>query len=90
VDKSIVELNEQLREKKVQVELKPAATAWVAKKGFDPDYGARPLARIVQSEIRDRLADELLFGSLQKGGTVVVDVSTDEIGEEKLEFSYSK
>ncbi|MFP4258236.1 MAG: ATP-dependent Clp protease ATP-binding subunit ClpA [Desulfovermiculus sp.] len=90
VDKSILELNEQLREKKVQVELKPAATAWVAQKGFDPDYGARPLARVVQSEIKDRLADELLFGSLQKGGTVEVDVVTDENGEEKLELSCSK
>jgi ATP-dependent Clp protease ATP-binding subunit ClpA len=89
VTKSIRELNEQLREKKVQVKLTPAATAWVAKKGFDPDYGARPLARIVQSEIKDRLADELLFGSLQKGGMVVVDMSTDEEGEEKLEFSCS-
>jgi len=90
VDKNITELNQQLREKKVQVELTPAATAWVAKKGFDPDYGARPLARIVQSEIKDRLADELLFGTLQKGGTVLVDLSSDEEGQEKLEFSYSK
>jgi ATP-dependent Clp protease ATP-binding subunit ClpA len=89
VDKSVTELNEQLREKKVKVELTPAATAWVARKGFDPDYGARPLSRVVQSEIKDRLADELLFGSLQKGGTVTVDTAKDEEGEEALAFSYS-
>lgn len=89
VEKYIKELNEQLKEKKVQVVLKSGAISWLSQRGFDPDYGARPLARIVQSSIKDRLADELLFGEIQKGGQAIVDTrKVDEDSEEELVFEY--
>ncbi len=77
VDKYIKELNDQLRGKKVRVILKPKAREWLAKKGYDPDFGARPLARVIQRELKDKLVDEILFGSLSKGGKVEVDVTSD-------------
>ncbi len=89
VDKFINDLNHQLEEKKVSVVLEAAARTWLSKKGYDPDYGARPLARVIQTQIKDRLADELLFGELQKGGQVKVDVHKDESGEEELDFSFA-
>jgi ATP-dependent Clp protease ATP-binding subunit ClpA len=89
VDKFIKDLNHQLAEKKVQVELQPAARTFLSKKGYDPDYGARPLGRVIQAEIKDRLADELLFGALQKGGQVKVDVNKDDSGDEVLDFSFA-
>jgi ATP-dependent Clp protease ATP-binding subunit ClpA len=73
VDKFVVEVEKQLAEKKVQIELAPAARLWLAEKGFDPLFGARPLARVIQTEVKDKLADELLFGKLAKGGTAKVD-----------------
>jgi ATP-dependent Clp protease ATP-binding subunit ClpA len=87
VDKYTKELNEQLKEKKVQVSLKPEAKSWLARKGYDPDYGARPLDRIFQREIKDRLADEMLFGKLQKGGKAVADVQGEK-EERELVFEY--
>ncbi len=75
VDKFVHEVEAQLAEKKVQIELAPAARAWLADKGFDKLFGARPLARVIQIELKDRLADELLFGKLAKGGKARVDVS---------------
>lgn len=77
VDKHIAELNVQLKEKKVRVELEPTARQWLAQKGHDPDYGARPLGRLVQSELKDKLTDEILFGNLTHGGTVRVDVDEE-------------
>ena len=74
VDKNIAELNQQLKEKKVHVNLEPSARTWLAQKGFDPDYGARPLARVVQSELKDKLTDEILFGNLAHGGRVRVEL----------------
>ena len=81
VDKHIAELNQQLKEKKVHVELELQARTWLAQKGFDPDYGARPLGRVVQSELKDKLTDEILFGGLAHGGAVRagVDESSDEL-----------
>jgi len=73
VDKFVVEVEKQLAEKKVAIELTPAARQWLAEKGFDPLFGARPLARVIQTELKDKLADELLFGKLAKGGTASVD-----------------
>ena len=81
VDKFIKELEGQLVERKVHLKLTPAARLFLAEKGYDPIFGARPLARVIQTELRDRLADEVLFGPLAKGGTVRVDR-----GEERLEF----
>ena len=83
VDKFVAELEAQLRERKVTVELTPAARAWLAEKGYDPDFGARPLARVVQAELKDRISEELLFGSLAKGGHARVDT-----GAESLTFDF--
>jgi ATP-dependent Clp protease ATP-binding subunit ClpA len=77
VDKFITEMESQLSERKVRVELTPAARERLAKKGYDPVFGARPLARLIQTEIQDALADELLFGKLAKGGRVRVDAGDD-------------
>ncbi|MBW2275310.1 MAG: ATP-dependent Clp protease ATP-binding subunit ClpA [Deltaproteobacteria bacterium] len=84
VDKFIGEVEAQLREQKIAIELTPAARELLAKKGYDPDFGARPLARVIQREIKDPMADEVLFGALAKGGRVRVDV---EDGKFKLDFA---
>jgi ATP-dependent Clp protease ATP-binding subunit ClpA len=73
VEKFVKEVETQLAEKKVQIELTPAARAWLAEKGYDKLFGARPLARVIQTEVKDKLADELLFGALAKGGKARVD-----------------
>ena len=57
----------------------PVARAWLAKKGYDPVYGARPLARVVQKFVRDPLTDELLFGQLEHGGTVTIGAGGDAL-----------
>ncbi|MBW2517379.1 MAG: ATP-dependent Clp protease ATP-binding subunit ClpA [Deltaproteobacteria bacterium] len=84
VDKFIAELNQQLSIKKVALTISPAVRSWLAKKGHDPTYGARPLARVVQTEIKDQLSDAILFGELQNGGLVSLDLTGDE-----LTFEYS-
>lgn len=76
VDKFMVELNVQLHERGVELELSPAARNWLAEKGYDPVHGARPLGRVIQKEIKDALAEEVLFGKLNHGGKVRVDRST--------------
>jgi ATP-dependent Clp protease ATP-binding subunit ClpA len=79
VDKFILEVEKQLRERKVRLELTSAARSWLARKGYDPDFGARPLDRLIQTEIKDRLVDDVLFGDLSKqGGRVEVDVGDDD------------
>jgi ATP-dependent Clp protease ATP-binding subunit ClpA len=79
VDKFTAELNSQLGAKKVALTLSPAVRTWLARKGYDPQYGARPLARVIQSKIKDKLSDEILFGRMQKGGLVHVDLKDDEL-----------
>ncbi|MDM8548489.1 ATP-dependent Clp protease ATP-binding subunit ClpA [Desulfobacterales bacterium HSG2] len=79
VDKFIKELNGQLAPKKVFLTISPEARTWIAKKGHDPRYGARPLSRLIQTEIKDKLSDEILFGRLEKGGTVFVHAGDDEL-----------
>jgi ATP-dependent Clp protease ATP-binding subunit ClpA len=85
VEKFVLQLEGQLGERGVTIELMPEARAWLGKKGYDPLYGARPLSRVIQEEIKKPLAEELLFGALQKGGAVTVgwDKATD-----KLTFEY--
>ena len=73
VEKFLTELEGQLGEKRVVLDVDDGAKAYLAEKGFDPKFGARPMARLIHDEIRKPLADELLFGRLQKGGTVHVD-----------------
>ena len=95
VDKFIRELETQLSEKKVHFQLSPAARLWLAEHGYDPAFGARPLARLIQTEIKDVLADEILFGHLQRGGKVMISRPQDpeDGGEncrstENLRFSF--
>ncbi len=72
VDKFMDELGRQLAEKKITIDLSAEARRWLAQKGYDPAFGARPLSRVIQTEIKDPLAEEILFGRLQKGGRVTV------------------
>jgi ATP-dependent Clp protease ATP-binding subunit ClpA len=85
VDKFVIELEEQLADRNVQIMLDDAAREWLGRKGYDPLFGARPLARIIQEHIKRPLADELLFGKLSKGGTVVVKVADDKLTFETAE-----
>jgi ATP-dependent Clp protease ATP-binding subunit ClpA len=78
VDKFLMQLEDQLHEKKVEVTFSDALKAYLGKKGFDPAMGARPMARLIQDTIRRALADELLFGKLANGGHVGVDIDKDE------------
>ena len=84
VDKFINELRGQLSAKRVTIGLSPEARTWLAKNGHDPRYGARPLSRLIQTEIKDVLSDEILFGRLEKGGNVWIDVENS-----KLAFNYN-
>ncbi|HUP44887.1 MAG TPA: ATP-dependent Clp protease ATP-binding subunit ClpA [Thermoanaerobaculia bacterium] len=79
VDKFIGELRAQLVQKNVTLELRPAGRAWLARHGYDVAYGARPMARLIQSKIKEPLVDRVLFGDLAGGGTVVVDADDDEL-----------
>ena len=83
VEKFILQLEAQLAERRVAITLTPEARAWLAAKGYDPVYGARPLARVIQRDVRDPLTDELLFGRLEHGGTVTIGVLDD-----KLSFAF--
>jgi ATP-dependent Clp protease ATP-binding subunit ClpA len=78
VDKFLLELEQQLHEKKVEPTFTPALKAHLAKKGFDPKMGARPMARLIQDLIRKSLADELLFGRLANGGRVTIDLDDND------------
>ncbi|MCH7566530.1 MAG: AAA family ATPase, partial [Nitrospirae bacterium] len=85
VDKFIMELDIQLNEKKVFLHLSPKGRRWLAKRGYDPIFGARPMERLIQTEIKRSLAEEILFGKLQNGGKVEIDESDD-----KLSFTFSE
>jgi ATP-dependent Clp protease ATP-binding subunit ClpA len=78
VEKFLMQLDEQLAEKKVEANFTSALKEHLAKKGFDPLMGARPMARLIQDTIRRALADELLFGKLQHGGKVTIDLGEAE------------
>jgi len=83
VEKLIVELQAQLAEKKVSVSLTAKARSWLAQKGYDPAFGARPLRRLIMKEIGDVLTDEILFGQLVSGGKVTVGLRDGQ-----LSFTY--
>lgn len=83
VDKFINELNGQLAEKRVLVRLSESAREWLAINGFDARYGARPMSRMIHQKIKQPLAEEILFGKLTEGGTVLVNVKDEELA---LEF----
>ncbi len=84
VDKFVAQLDAQLSEKRVFIQLTDAARRDLAERGYDPAFGARPMARLIQTEISRVLADEILFGRLREGGRVEIDV-----GEQGLIFNYS-
>ncbi len=84
VDKFIDEFAPQLTAKKVTIKLSNPARQWLAQKGFDPHFGARPLDRLIQKEIKDVLTDQILFGRLSNGGAVYVKVKDNQ-----LMFNYS-
>ncbi|HLV60830.1 MAG TPA: ATP-dependent Clp protease ATP-binding subunit ClpA [Fredinandcohnia sp.] len=79
VEKNLRELRDMLAEKNVTLTITDDARAWLAKKGYDPAYGARPMARLVERVIKRPLSREILFGALREGGTVEVAVENDEI-----------
>jgi len=87
VDKFIIQLESQLEAKQVTIEVNEAARHWLAKHGYDPQMGARPMARIIQEKIKKPLAEELLFGKLEKGGHVRV---REVDGELQFEFENEK
>ncbi len=87
VEKFVIQLEAQLADRNVIIELTPQSNAWIAKRGYDEKFGARPLARVIQEHIKKPLAEELLFGKLKKGGTVLVEVVTKD-GEDILDFKY--
>ncbi|HVP60409.1 MAG TPA: ATP-dependent Clp protease ATP-binding subunit ClpA [Myxococcaceae bacterium] len=80
VDKEVGLLQAQLSEKKVTLELTPAARAWLAENGYDPAFGARPMARLVDQALKKPLAEAVLFGALQAGGVAKFDVTPDGRG----------
>ena len=82
VEKFVLQLEGQLADRNVMIELTPEANSWLAKRGYDDQMGARPLARVIQEHIKKPLADEVLFGRLVKGGTVRVVVRGDALGFE--------
>jgi ATP-dependent Clp protease ATP-binding subunit ClpA len=87
VDKFLMQLEAQLSEKKVEALFTENLKKYLAKNGFDPQMGARPMARLIQDTIRRALADELLFGKLANGGRVTIDI--DEKGQVILEIAQS-
>ena len=89
VEKFVFQLEAQLSERNVTIELSDEANAWLALEGYDERYGARPLARVIQEHIKKPLAEELLFGKLQNGGTVRVIINKTG-GKKKLGFEYFK
>jgi ATP-dependent Clp protease ATP-binding subunit ClpA len=79
VDKFLAEINEQLSAKKVVLSISNETRSWLAGKGYDPRFGARPLGRVIQTNIKDRLADEILFGRLEKGGQGRIDCKGEDL-----------
>jgi ATP-dependent Clp protease ATP-binding subunit ClpA len=85
VEKFIAQLEGQLADRHVAITLTPEARAWLAVKGYDPAFGARPLGRFIQKEVRDPLTDQILFGKLEQGGTVTIGFQ-----DGRLAFSYEE
>ena len=85
VEKFVMQLEAQLADRNVTIELSSAAKEWLSERGYDPLYGARPLARVIQETIKKPLAEELLFGKLVKGGSVKVTMK-----DGKLDFAFTE
>jgi ATP-dependent Clp protease ATP-binding subunit ClpA len=89
VEKFVFQLEAQLGDRNITIELTPEANAWLAERGYDDKFGARPLARVIQEHIKKPLAEEILFGALKDGGIVRVLVE-EKAGEKVLGFEYLK
>lgn len=85
VEKFVLQLEIQLSDRNVSIELSSGARDWLAKRGFDSEFGARPLARVISEHVKKPMAEELLFGKLAKGGTVKIGVSKKD---DELTFKY--
>jgi ATP-dependent Clp protease ATP-binding subunit ClpA len=83
VEKMVAELETRLKARGVHLTLDPSARAWLARKGYDAKYGARPMRRLIETEISHKLSHEILFGRLAKGGDVVINA-----GEDGLAFEF--
>jgi ATP-dependent Clp protease ATP-binding subunit ClpA len=90
VDKFIVELQVQLDNKGVSLEVTTKARNWLAEKGYDKNMGARPMARVIQQEIKKELAHELLFGELKDGGSVKISLKKDKLSFEIMSDNKAK
>ncbi len=86
VQKFIIQLEGQLAERNVQIEITDKAADWLATRGYDESFGARPLARVIQEQVKKPMADELLFGKLKDGGIVKIDIDPGD--KDKLKFTY--
>jgi len=86
VEKFVFQLEAQLADRNVTIELSEEASAWLIEHGYDEQFGARPMSRVIQDNIKQPLAEELLFGKLEGGGTVRVIVETKENGKTGLGF----
>jgi ATP-dependent Clp protease ATP-binding subunit ClpA len=87
VDKFVGELSRKLAKQKVHLEIDPEARRYLARIGYEPAYGARPLARVINERLKKPLADELLFGRLVGGGTLTDALTKKAGGEEELTFT---
>jgi ATP-dependent Clp protease ATP-binding subunit ClpA len=88
VQKFIIQLEGQLAERNVQIEITDKAADWLATRGYDESFGARPLSRLISEKVKKPMADELLFGKLKNGGIVRIDIDPDD--KDKLKFAYSQ
>jgi ATP-dependent Clp protease ATP-binding subunit ClpA len=79
VDKEVALLSDMLSDKQVELELSEAAREWLAKHGYDPQMGARPMARLVEQKLKKPLAEAMVFGSLKEGGKALAEVEDDDI-----------
>jgi ATP-dependent Clp protease ATP-binding subunit ClpA len=84
VEKQVDELRAQLREKNVELEMRDEARRWLAERGFSPQFGARPMARLIQTALKKPLAERILFGDLERGGKVVLEVREDQLALDKV------
>ena len=79
VDIQMKRLRTWMKDRDIQIELTPKAREWIGEKGYDPQYGARPLKRVIQKQVQDGLAREILAGKVSDGDTVKVDVKAGKI-----------
>ena len=79
VDKFMAELNAQILNRKIHIQISAEARTWLAQQGYDPQYGARPLSRLIQNQIKDVLSDHILFGDLEKGGSVQIGLNDNQL-----------